>query len=58
MTYGVMIGIMKLYQNQAWMRKRYIMDRKSPEDIAKECNASTETIYLWLEKHGLRKKRK
>jgi hypothetical protein len=48
---------MKLYQNAVWMRKRYIFDKKKPEDIAKECNASTETIYLWLEKHGLRKKR-
>ena len=48
---------MKLYQNSAWMRKRYIIDRKKPEDIAKECNTSTETIYLWLEKHGLRKNR-
>jgi hypothetical protein len=48
---------MKLYKNEAWMRKRYIFDKKRPEEIAKECGTSTETIYLWLEKHGIRKKR-
>lgn len=48
---------MKLYKSETWLRKRYILDRKKPEDIAKECGTSTETIYLWLEKHGIRKKR-
>jgi hypothetical protein len=31
------------------------MDKKSPEDIAKECGASLETIYVYLAKFGLRK---
>jgi hypothetical protein len=33
----------KLYTSEAWLRKRFLMDKKSPQDIAKECNASVET---------------
>lgn len=48
----------KLYQNENWMRKRYLMDKKSPEEIAKECGASVETIYVYLAKFGLRKSKR
>lgn len=48
----------KLYTSEVWMRKRYIIDKKSPEDIAKECGASLETIYAYLAKFGLRKSRR
>ena len=48
----------KLYTSEVWLRKRYIMDKKSPEDIAKECGASIETIYVYLAKFGLRKSRR
>lgn len=48
----------KLYQNEHWMRKRYLMDKKSPEEIAKECGASVETIYVYLAKFGLRKSKR
>jgi Zn-dependent peptidase ImmA (M78 family) len=37
------------------MRKRYISDRKSPEDIAKECGVSVQLIYRQLKKFGLKK---
>jgi hypothetical protein len=46
---------MKLYTSKAWLTKRYQVDKKSPEDIAKECGASVETIYVYLAKFGLRK---
>ncbi|MFZ9242879.1 MAG: hypothetical protein ACO295_06680 [Sediminibacterium sp.] len=49
---------MKLYQNEAWLRKRYVMDKKTPEQIAKECNASVETIYVYLAKFGFRKSKR
>jgi hypothetical protein len=49
---------MKLYTNQAWLRKRYVIDKKSPEQIAKECGASVETIYVYLAKFGLRKSKR
>jgi transposase len=49
---------MKLYQSETWLRKRYLMDRKSPEDIAKECKVSLETIYVYLAKFNLKKSRR
>jgi hypothetical protein len=48
----------KLYTNEVWLRKRFLMDKKSPEDIAKECGASVETIYVYLAKFKLRKSRR
>ena len=48
----------KLYKSEIWLRKRYLMDKKSPEDIAKECGASIETIYVYLAKFGLRKSKR
>jgi len=46
----------KLYQNENWLRKRYHLDRKKPEEIAKECGVSLATIYSYLDKFKLRKK--
>jgi len=48
----------KLYTSETWLRKRYLMDKKSPEEIAKECGASVETIYVYLAKFGLRKSKR
>lgn len=48
----------KLYTSEAWLRKRYVMDKKSPEEIAKECGSSVETIYVYLAKFGLRKSKR
>jgi hypothetical protein len=48
----------KLYTSEVFMRKRYLMDKKTPEDIAKECGASVETIYVYLAKFGLRKSKR
>ncbi len=48
----------KLYTSENWLRKRYHLDRKSPEEIAKECGVSVETIYVYLSKFGLRKSRR
>ena len=44
-----------LHLSEAYMRKRYIMDKKSPEDIAKECGVSVQLIYRQLKKFGLKK---
>jgi len=46
----------KLYTNEAWLRKRYHMDKKKPEEIAKECGVSVTTIYSYIDKFKLRKK--
>jgi hypothetical protein len=48
----------KLYTNEAWLKKRYHMDKKTPQDIAKECGTSVETIYVYLAKFGLRKSKR
>jgi hypothetical protein len=48
----------KLYTSEIWLRKRYVIDKKSPQDIAKECGTSIETIYVYLAKFGLRKSKR
>lgn len=48
----------KLYQNEAWLKKRYHLDRKTPEEIAKECGVAPETIYAYLAKFKLRKSKR
>jgi hypothetical protein len=45
----------KLYTSEAWLRKRVLVDRKSPEEIAKECGSSVETIYLYMSKFKIRR---
>jgi hypothetical protein len=56
LTNNTMTG--KLYTSEIWLRKRYLIDKKSPQDIAKECGASIETIYVYLAKFGLRKSKR
>ena len=48
----------KMYTSEVFMRKRYLMDRRSPEEIAKECDCSVETVYVYLAKFGLRKSKR
>lgn len=57
---GLTINTMsaKLYTSETYMRKRYVMDKKTPEEIAKECGVSLETIYVYLAKFGLRKSKR
>lgn len=47
----------KLYNSKAWLRKRYLVDRKSPQEIADECGVAMMTIYRKLQEQGLIKKR-
>jgi hypothetical protein len=46
---------MKLYTNQLWLTKRIINDKKTPEEVAKECGCSTETIYVYMAKFKIKK---
>lgn len=48
----------KLYTNENWLRKRFLVDRKTPQEIAKECGATVETIYVYLAKFKLRKSKR
>jgi len=56
LTNNIMAG--KLYTSEVWLKKRFLVDKKSPEEIAKECGSSVETIYVYLAKFGLRKSRR
>ena len=56
LTNNTMAG--KLYTSEIFMRKRYVMDKKTPEEIAKECGCTVETIYVYLAKFGLRKSKR
>ena len=47
-----------LHHSEAYLKKRLYIDKKSPEDIAKECGVSVETIYVYLAKFGLRKSKR
>jgi hypothetical protein len=44
-----------LHLNESFLRKRYIIEKKSPDDIAKECGVSVQLIYRQLKKFGLKK---
>ena len=44
-----------LHLNESFLKKRYVQERKSPEDIAKECGVSVQLIYRQLKKFGLKK---
>ena len=44
-----------LHLSEAYMKKRYVIEKKSPEDIAKECGVSVQLIYRQLKKFGLKK---
>jgi len=48
----------KLYTSEIWLKKRFLVDKKTPQEIAQECGASLETIYVYLAKFGLRKSKR
>lgn len=43
----------QLYTSKAWLTKRYLVDKKTIQEIAKEANCSHMTIQRYLEKYGL-----
>lgn len=46
----------KLYQSKDWLRRRYVIQRKTVTEIAVECQVSAMTIQRYLEKFGLIRK--
>ena len=44
---------MKLYQNQVWLKKRYVDERKTAKEISEICGVSEMTIVRYLDKFGL-----
>jgi len=45
----------KFHNSKSYLFKRYVSDKKSPEDIAKECGVSVQLIYRQLKKMGIKK---
>lgn len=48
----------KLYESYAWMHRRYVIDKLKEEDMAALANTTQATINRWLDKHGLKKKKR
>jgi DeoR/GlpR family transcriptional regulator of sugar metabolism len=48
---------MKYYQSKDWLHRRYVIQKKTVTEIAKECNVSAMTIQRYLDQFGLIKKR-
>ena len=44
---------MKLYKSKDWLYRRYVVQRKTMEEIAKECCVTVMTIHRSLREHGL-----
>ena len=44
---------MKYYQSEEWLHRRYVIQRKSMEEIASECGVTVMTIYRALKEKGL-----
>lgn len=41
------------YKSYVWLHKRYVTDKMTISEIAKECGVSVQTIQNWLEKFDL-----
>jgi hypothetical protein len=44
----------KLHYSKEYLKKRYIMDKKTPQQIAQECGVSVQIIYRQLKKFNLK----
>lgn len=47
----------KKYRSRDWLYRRFLIDKKTPVEIAEECGVEKITIYRYLEKFQLIKKR-
>ena len=43
-----------LHHSEAFLRKRLHIDKKTPEQIAKECNVSVQFIYRQMKKFNIK----
>lgn len=43
-----------LHHSEAFLRKRLHMDKKTPEEVAKECNVSVQVIYRQMKKFNIK----
>jgi hypothetical protein len=43
-----------LHHSEAYLKKRLYIDKKKPEDIAKECGVTIAIIYRKMKEFGLK----
>jgi predicted DNA-binding protein YlxM (UPF0122 family) len=46
----------KLHQNRAWLRKKYVLDKMSIDEIAELAGVTSRTIYNKLKDYELLRK--
>lgn len=44
----------KLHLSEAFLKKRYVYDKKTPQQIAEECGVSVQIIYRQIKKFKLK----
>jgi DNA-directed RNA polymerase specialized sigma subunit len=44
---------MKLYQSEVWLKRKYLIEKKTAKEIAEMCQVTEMTIFRYLEKFGL-----
>jgi DNA-binding MurR/RpiR family transcriptional regulator len=45
---------MKLYKSAAWLRQRFLLDKKTIAEMAAEAQVTEMTIRRMLEKYGIK----
>lgn len=48
----------KLYQSKAFLYRRYVVQKKTAAEIAKECGVTEMTIDRYLDKFSLKRNRR
>lgn len=44
---------MKLYQNEVWLKRKYVDERKTAKEISEMCGVSEMTVVRYLDKFSL-----
>lgn len=47
------MAAIKLYNSKAWVTRRYVVNKRTPEQIAQEAGCSVPTIYRKLREFKL-----
>lgn len=56
---SVISGVMevdKLYKNEGWLEKQYLVNKKTLKEIAVKCGVSIPTIVYWLDKSDIKRR--
>jgi len=51
--YNYSATVIKVYKNRQWLFEKYVDERRTIRDIAKECKVGIRTIARWLYKHQI-----